>query len=169
MCLFWVHVWRVRQWVVHTGIRLCYPLLRVCGAAIFFVILCQQSTQFLEVSYCQSISPYYQLMAPPAHDPTPFQKNWRWLVIIAENITTEFKIVPCYHCFDKHILKSYIAGDISCHDHIFPERFLQTTINQMEVSWNRGTPKSSILVSLFFINHPLWEAIHLRNPPCNHH
>ena len=34
----------------------------------------------------------------------------------------------------------------------------------MEVSWNRGTPKSSILMVFFIINHPTWDISICGNP-----
>ena len=37
----------------------------------------------------------------------------------------------------------------------------------VEVSWNRGTPKSSILIGFSMINHPFCGMPIVRNPPCS--
>ena len=34
----------------------------------------------------------------------------------------------------------------------------------MEVSWNRGTPKSSILIEFSIMNHPFWGILHSCKP-----
>ena len=40
-------------------------------------------------------------------------------------------------------------------------------VPNMEVSWNRGTPKSSILVGCSIINHPFWGSPIYGNPICS--
>ena len=37
----------------------------------------------------------------------------------------------------------------------------------MDVSKNKGTPKSSILIGFSFINHPFWDTPILGNPHMN--
>ena len=48
---------------------------------------------------------------------------------------------------------------------------LQTTYSDIRVSWNRSTPKSSILIGFFIINHPFWGTPidgnpHIATKPC---
>ena len=43
-------------------------------------------------------------------------------------------------------------------------RNLDLTMTHMQVSWNRGTPKSSILIGLSIINHPFGDPPFLEPP-----
>ena len=40
-----------------------------------------------------------------------------------------------------------------------PEKLVAKTPIDMDVSENRGTPKSSILIGFSIINHPLWDTL----------
>ena len=44
-------------------------------------------------------------------------------------------------------------------------KWMQTIHAKMEVSYDGGTPKSSILVGVSVLNHPFWGIHILRTPP----
>ena len=79
----------------------------------------------------------------------------RWLILFDHNLPQKLFLSFCHKA-------RWLVGSCNSFSKGFSSQgcWSQSTddifFTYMEVSWNRGTPKSSILIGFFFINHPVW-------------